>query len=175
MLKLVPVAPEHAELILKWRSGCPESLRTTKNIPLHEQQEFLRQVSSKTSNNYFYMIQTVDGFIGYCGIESIDWVNSRGEISLLLAPEVHGNGYGREVLTRLFEIGFMQLNLENMYGEAYYSNKNLGFWERMVKDYNGLHTNLPMTKYWLGTYWSSYYFTFNKTMAMRAVRLGNGS
>ena len=167
-----PISPKHAELILQWRSSCPEALRTPKSISLAEQTKWLEEISSKKSNTYFWMIKNAEGYVGYCGIENIQWTNSLGEISLLVAPGFQGQGIGRSALTFMFETAFMELNLENLFGECYFCNKNVDFWEKMIKNYNGLKTNLPMRKYWLGSYWSSLYFTFNKTMSLRAVRLG---
>ncbi|MDD5220903.1 MAG: GNAT family N-acetyltransferase, partial [Candidatus Bipolaricaulis sp.] len=62
-------------------------------------------------------------FIGMVGLENIEWENRRAEISIIINPEYKGKGYGTEAVGLLLEQGFMYLNLENIWGECYKSNK----------------------------------------------------
>ena len=155
--------------ILMWRSTCPEALRTSRELTIENQLDFYDNVVSNRNSNARWwgihedVLKNKDTiFIGYCAVENISWENRNGEISLLIDPQYHGKGYGQQAIEELLVRGFNQLNLENIYGEAYTCNSAISFWEKIIKQYNGTKTILPNRKYFNGDYYDAIYFNFNK-------------
>jgi RimJ/RimL family protein N-acetyltransferase len=163
------------ELILKWRSTCPEALRTTFSLTLENQLDFYNNVVANRNSNARWWGIYIDKLfsdemnsgieellIGYCAIENISWENRNGEISLLIDPQYHGKGYGKQAVEILLDKGFNFLNLDNIYGECYFSNHAISFWEKIIKQYNGSDAILPNRKYFNGQYYNALYFSINK-------------
>jgi len=100
--------------------------------------------------------------MGYGGIENIRWEDRQGEISILIAPQYRGKGYGAEGVELILNQAFMYMNLDRIYGECFHSSIAVEFWIKMVAEYRGFQTSLPDRKYFNGTYWSSFYFMFSK-------------
>lgn len=102
-------------------------------------------------------------FIGMCGIENISWENRLAEISIILDTEYSMDKYGEEALKLLFNEGFMNMGLENIYTEVYGCSRHFNFWFDINTKYNKNRLiELPNRKYWMGKYWSSYYININK-------------
>jgi RimJ/RimL family protein N-acetyltransferase len=159
-------------LILKWRSKCPESLRTNKELTIENQLDFYDNViSNKNSNARWWGIEVNYVLVGYCAIENTSWENRNGEISLLIDPEYHDKGYGKEAIKILLDKGFNQLNLNNIYGEVYLCNSAVSFWEKIIKQYNGTKSIMPNRKYWNGQYYDAIYFNFEKGDYLRCLKL----
>jgi RimJ/RimL family protein N-acetyltransferase len=159
------------ELIIKWRSTCPEALRTTFPLTLENQLDFYNNtVINKNSNARWWGIEE-NILIGYCAIENISWENRNGEISLLIDPQYHEKGYGREAVKMLLNKGFNQLNLDNIYGECYQCSPAVSFWEKIIRQYNGTKSILPNRKYWSGQYYDAIYFNFTKEVVNNCLKL----
>jgi RimJ/RimL family protein N-acetyltransferase len=99
--------------------------------------------------------------VGYCGIDNIQWENRLGEIALTIGNKYISFGYGKIALNLLLTEGFNNLNLLNIYGECYFCNPKIGFWEKYAKEHNAYITELPERKYFNGDYYNSLYFNFN--------------
>lgn len=63
--------------------------------------------------------------IGCAGLTSIDYLNSRAEFSLYIAPEHQKKGFGKKALKTLFSYGFGQLNMNSIWGETFQGNPAL--------------------------------------------------
>jgi diamine N-acetyltransferase len=63
-----------------------------------------------------------NGFVGVCGLTSIDRHNQSAEFSLYIAPEYHRRGYARNALTLLLLHGFWDYNLNRIWGESFDGN-----------------------------------------------------
>ena len=101
--------------------------------------------------------------IGYGGLENIQWENRLAEISILIAPEYRGKGYGAEAVAGILGRGFGQLNLYGIWGECYTCSNAVRFWERQIAKHGGSSCTLPgHRKYWGGAYWPSLYFYFQR-------------
>ncbi len=174
---LKPLSLDDMETIRIWRNGCRETLRTPYMLTREMQEDYYHKVicdrNSTTRYWGFWMrctgtgpgqgeVTTYETFIGYGGIEHIEWENSRGEISLLIGPTHRGKGYGAKAVQSILNEAFYHLGLHRVYGECYYSTTAVCFWQKMVEKYEAFWHPLPDTKYHQGTYWDSYYFVFKK-------------
>jgi RimJ/RimL family protein N-acetyltransferase len=175
MLEFRPLTESDMETIRVWRHCFMETLRTPYMLTQEQQNDYYQTVicnrDSKTRYWAFYAeIPEFDEedlygrkgtLIGYGGIEAIEWENRRGEISVLIGPEFHGKGFGRQAVEQILAEAFGGLNLETVHGECYYSGA-VDFWTKILEDKKAYFTRLPKTKYYRGKYWDSLYFTFFK-------------
>ncbi len=159
-MTLAPLSIDDMETIRRWRNAVPETLRTPYMLTREMQDDYYRTVicDRRGTTRYWGLIRD-NVFLGYGGIENIHSENRNGEMSLLIAPDERGKGYGAEAVELILEQAFYRLNLEHIYGECYMCGPYL-FWEKMVAKYAGDETVLPRRKYWDGMYYHSYYFTF---------------
>lgn len=65
------------------------------------------------------------GPVGVCGLTSIDRVNQSAEFSLYIAPEFRKRGFARDALKTLIRHGFMDHNLNRIWGEVFSGNPAL--------------------------------------------------
>ena len=102
-------------------------------------------------------------FIGYGGVENIQFENGIGELSLLVFEQYRKKGYGKEAVSMFLDNAFNYLGLKNVYLECYYCNKSgIAFWEKILAKYNGYKTILPNRKYYAGDYHDSLYGNISK-------------
>lgn len=59
---------------------------------------------------------------GVCGITDIDRINQRAEFSLYISPEHQRKGYAKSALKTLLSHGFMNQNLNVIWGETFDGN-----------------------------------------------------
>jgi RimJ/RimL family protein N-acetyltransferase len=162
------------EKIRQWRNQIPETLRTPFKNTYEQQLDFYTNVLCNKSSPHKYwgiFINTepsvktswqMNKLIGMGGITNIQWENGLGEISLILGAEFTGKGFGNQALKLLLDMGFNQLRLNNIFGECYKCNKNIGFWKKQIAKYNATAVILPARKYYNGEYYDSLYFNFNE-------------
>jgi RimJ/RimL family protein N-acetyltransferase len=60
--------------------------------------------------------------LGVCGLTDIDRVNQRAEFSLYIDPEMQRQGYAKAALKTLLSHGFMNQNLNVIWGETFEGN-----------------------------------------------------
>lgn len=162
-IALKPLTEYDSEQIRTWRNDCLYALRTPYSLTAEQQENWYAGVVCDRDARSRYMgVYLGNTLIGYGGIENIEWENSRGEISLLIDPEKHGKGYGSLAAELFLYLGFNNLNLNSIYGEAYLCNPGYKFWERLVDKYKGVKGCLPETKYWAGSYYDSLHFTIRR-------------
>jgi RimJ/RimL family protein N-acetyltransferase len=150
---------EDVERIRKWRNHEPETLRTPYMLTKEMQKEWYLNTICKRESRTRYFAFYWDGELrGYGGIENILWEVRTGEISILIAKQYQGMGYGKEAIIKILDYGFNNLNLNFIWGECYYCSKAVGFWKHILSPYKPIETNLPNRKYWNGKYYDSYYF-----------------
>lgn len=151
---------EDAEQIRKWRNQELDSLRTP--YPLTEDQQldwYESVVNNRNANARWWAVY--DGtLLGYAGIQHIDWINSHGEISLLIAPQQQGKGYGREAAAMVLKEAFHKLNLNMVWGESY--PKSARFWEWVSVRWRGKHVMLPDRLFQNGQYHWTMYFSITR-------------
>jgi hypothetical protein len=166
------------DVIRRWKNDLPEALRTPSRLTYEQQLNFYNEVvCNRTSKHKYCGIyikkhacsDPADGesyfnntLIGMGGIVNIEFENGIGEIYLMLGPDFIGKGFGSKALKLLLDMGFNQLRLNNIFGECYKCNKNIGFWKHQITKYNATAVILPARKYYNGEYYDSLYFNFNE-------------
>jgi RimJ/RimL family protein N-acetyltransferase len=153
---------EDMEPIRKWRNASLDTLRTPFELTKEMQEDWYHgEICNRASRSRFWAIEDSNGvLIGYGGIENIQWENSIGEISLLIAPGVRGQGYGYMAAYKILERAFSQLNLKTVYAEVYESNPAIKFWDKVFFD--DYKTKLPNRKYINGLWHDSRYYSRSK-------------
>lgn len=186
---LKPLSPEDMETVRIWREQVGETLRTPYMLTKEMQEEYYYEVICNRESHTRYwglwievslkefqkyhpeihyspIIDRIPAkermFIGYGGIENIEWENRRGEISLLIGPDYRRKGYGKEAVWLFLDQAFNYLNLHTVYGEVYHCSDAFEFWKRMIWDFKGSGQTMHDRKYWNNAYWMSTYFTFYK-------------
>lgn len=163
---------EDMEPIREWRNRCLDTLRTS--FPLTKEQQikwYETEICDRKSNSRFFAVDIIiiehspiDTYkqkmmIGYGGIENIQWENSIGEISLLINPDEHRNGYGISAAKKLISVAFDKLGLMTVYAECYNNNPAIDFWKKVFDGFYS--TRLPSKKYSNGVYYDSTYFSMS--------------
>ena len=163
-VRLTCPSVEDAEKVRLWRNQDLAPYRTAHYITKEQQEQFYRDhICSRDSNSRWWSVvkKVYDKeLIGLTGLVGIEWENSTAEISLIMAPDIRGQGYGEQALGLLLDEGFGNMGLATIYGECYKCNPATGFWERMVEKYKGYKTILPRRKRWQGKLYDSIHFSF---------------
>jgi RimJ/RimL family protein N-acetyltransferase len=154
---------EDLEMVRRWRNQCLEALRTPYALTEEQQQRFYDDViCNRNARARFWGVYADGEFIGMAGLENIEWENRCGEISIILDPNYHSKGYGKQAVEMLLIMGFNYLGLETIYGECYGCNPVRGFWENIIDKYGGDTARLPNRKFWKGELWDALYFSFDR-------------
>lgn len=144
---LLPIKSLALPTMMFWRNNplIRQWCRQTSLIDELEQQKWFEKQSSDPTIKMFLVsykdIQAVDDnarqidFLscGVCGLTSIDQINQRAEFSLYLEPRSQGKGFGKNALITLLTHGFLDLNLNVIWGETFDGNpaakmfENIGF------------------------------------------------
>lgn len=167
MVKLDCLTERDVQKVRIWRNIVLETLRTPYFLTQSMQENFYKNVVCNPSSNCrFFAVRgqyDVD-LIGMIGLTNIQWENRNAEISIIIDPEKRKKGFGSIAIDLLFDVGFYNLNLHMIYGEAYKTNHhNISFWEGIIKKYDGYSTILPERKYYDGRYYNSIYFSITKS------------
>lgn len=100
-------------------------------LTLKDEQQFIHGITSG-QDNYCFAIETLDtgAYIGGCGINWLDWKNSRAMIGIFIGPaEFQGRGYGTDAMHVLISFIFNEMNIRKIKLLVYAFN------ERAVKCY----------------------------------------
>ena len=163
-----------------WRNQLMAAWRTPYMLTEKMQQEFYENVISDRRANLRYwgfhvdkpvrreiaihnnLVEYGDTFVGYGGIENICWEARTGEISILIDPDLRGNGYGEAALRLILDQAFNVLNLDVVHAECYLCNDSIKWWRRMGAKYDAEVCALPHRKYWGGKRWGAEFFYFER-------------
>lgn len=146
------------EYIRKEKNKIKGSWRTSFSLTKEMQEDYYKNVvSNRNSNNRIFGIASGNVLVGTTGISHIEWENKLGEITMFVMET--GKGYGKMALKLILDYAFLELNLENVFGECYECNPSIEFWKKSKITYA---TKLPNRKYYNGKYWDSMYFNYNK-------------
>lgn len=154
---------------LDWREEELSGLRTSQFILDIEQEKFYESLHKRKDIILFSIVKEGKcgddlanmqhpGVIGIGGFVNINQSNRNAEISLIVNPIHRTLGYGNACLRVLLNYAFNIMNIKNVYGEVYFSNKHFPFWKKFIDKYNLFSTTLPERKYFNGTYYDSLYF-----------------
>lgn len=76
-------------------------------------------------------------YLGVCGLTDIDMTNSRAEFSLYISRDKQRKGYAEAALKTLFCHGFMNLNLNQIWGETFDENPAIDLFKKIGMHYDG--------------------------------------
>jgi len=123
------IQPEDAEEIRCWRNEQMSALRQSRALSKEDQvayfNDVVRHEFNQTSPRQVLVRFCLDEkLIGYGGIVHLDWENSRGEVSFLLATQrtLNPQAYQRELgvfFNLIKRLGFCELGLNKLTTEAY--------------------------------------------------------
>ena len=159
---LTVLTKDQCEQIRQWRNQNISRYRTSFLLTKEMQEDFYKDVICNKNSKHRYWAIIEFQFLGIVGLTDISLENRNAEISLVINPEERKQNYGEQALELIFEEGFNKINLDNIYGECYYCNEAIKFWEKMILKYDAIEANLQNRKYWNGQYYNSLYFNFNK-------------
>lgn len=74
---------------------------------------------------------TTRALVGVCGLTSVDLVNRRAELSMYIDPDQSGSGYGKAAFEALFQFGFDDLGLYQIWCECFDENPVIGLLEKL--------------------------------------------
>jgi RimJ/RimL family protein N-acetyltransferase len=153
----------------EWRNRARPTLRTPTMTQPQNQEQWYKSLDPN-QHRYWGMypwVEAREGLVAFGGLTNISWENRSAEISLIVDPDLHRQGYGTESVGLLLDEGFYKMNLEVIYGEVYECNPNLAFWRKVVADcddrqWQARTATLPDRKYWNGAYYNSLYFSIRR-------------
>jgi RimJ/RimL family protein N-acetyltransferase len=172
-MRLETLTLKDCQTVRVWRNESLETLRTARRLSVEEQCRFYQEVvSNPHSPHRYWAIYTdvpdlpgvLDGarFLGMGGLTYISWENRLAEISLILDPDLRGQGLGEKAVDLLLEEGFARMGLKTVCGECYHCNTaGADFWEKITERYGGTLATLPNRKFWKGRFWGSMYFSID--------------
>ena len=149
MIKLEKMSAKQPELnlIAEWRNQSLIGLRSNDLTAMGISQE--RWVNSLSASEKYYFIYIpknpnvnykvlgwdkraveIKHFIGYCGLDKIDPINRTTEMGLLINPQYHKQGYGKEAVKQLLQMAFTDFNLNCVFIEVLMSTRNWDFWKK---------------------------------------------
>lgn len=163
-LYLDALTAEDCETVRVWRNLDRSHLRTPFPIPALMQQEFYRNVANdRHSPHRYYAVRKAPQanggeLLGMVGLTNLSWENGTAEISLIVRPDMKRRGVGTETVRLVLVEAFLRYGLRNVFGEVYFGNDAVEFWEKLVERYDGYRTWLPCRKFWNGVSSDSLYF-----------------
>ena len=172
-MELAELTKEQCEIVRQWRNQDISIYKTSFLLTKEMQEKFYEDViCNRNSDCRFWGVHNDCGdlqpekeclhFVGMVGLTSISLENRNAELSIVIDRGLRKQSLGEKALNLLLGKGFNELNLDNIYGECYWSNSAIKFWNKMILKYNAKEVTLPARKYWDGLYYNSLYFTFNK-------------
>jgi RimJ/RimL family protein N-acetyltransferase len=162
-MKLAALTLEQCEQVRQWRNQDISMYRTPYLFTEDMQADFYRSVvCNRLSVHRYYAIMDGKTFIGMAGLVGISWENRSAEISLVLSPFSRGAGNGAKAVELILDEAFNNLNIENVYGECYFSSPAMGFWKKIVDKLFAEFCIMPKRKFHGGKYHDSLYFNINR-------------
>lgn len=162
-MRLAPLSEEECIVVGEWRNAARETLRTTTLSTPDSQQRFYRDVVLNPSSPHRYWALRRHDFVGMAGLTDISWENGSAEISLIINPAYSKLGNGRIAFGLILSEAFERMRLSTVYGECYFCNPAVEFWQKVVKEHGGFKTVLPRRKFWDGELFGSLYFSIGGT------------
>ena len=194
-MKLKVLSLEDVEQARIWRNECLEALRTSFPLTKEMQSDFYKNIIcdrnakhrfwgihekvkipyTETIKHYGFDehkndIYEAERLIGMTGLENIELENRRAEISIILDNQYRGMGNGIKAVELLLDKGFNHMNLDNIYGEVYFCNEAVAFWEKIINTYRATSTLKRNTKYYAGGYWDSLWFNIERDKYREVVK-----
>jgi RimJ/RimL family protein N-acetyltransferase len=133
-VKLIALDKEEHELITyKWRNNFEiwKWCRQNDLLIYDNHSEWFDRIRKDPTIKMYGIETETNEIIGVCGLTDIDRINQRAEFSLYIAPEIQRMGYGRKALKTLFSHGFLNQNLNLIWGETFDQNPALSLFKSL--------------------------------------------
>jgi RimJ/RimL family protein N-acetyltransferase len=182
-MELTVLTKQDCEQVRQWRNENLSIWRTPYLLTESMQSDWYdNDVNNRDSKNRWWGVRDIfqiergtsafgiNKFIGMVGLVGISLENRIAEFTIIINPTLSKRGYGTKALLRLLDKGFNEINLENIYSEAYTCNPNIEFWNKILERTGAYKTYLPDRKYWQSSYYQSLYFNFTKKDFKNYVR-----
>lgn len=124
LVKLGPLFESQLNKMFNWRNNplIYNWCRQFEPITETQHHDWFERIQHDPSVK-MYGIYNDGILVGVCGLTSIDYINSRAEFSLYVAPTEFGSGYGERGLRCLLDHAFGVLNLNCVWGESFEGNR----------------------------------------------------
>lgn len=117
--------------LVRWRNDdrVRYNLRDVFDNTISGQEDWIKHVTKDKTCIYYFIWDAIENkAVGYCGLDKIHIANRTAEISLLVDPDRHGRGIGKEAVNKLLWVAFKRFNLNLVYAETYFNSE---FWEKV--------------------------------------------
>lgn len=125
--------PEHIEWLRRQRNrpSLMRYFRQQKPITGREQKYWWKNLNKK--NAALFIISVENKWIGYVGLNPIDWRHKHAEFGIFIVPEAQSGGYGGRALRFLLRYGFGKLGLHKIYSDVidYPKENRFKFYRRL--------------------------------------------
>lgn len=132
--------------------------RQTGLIMEANQQKWFEKIAFDNSIQMFGVHDNLS-LIGVVGLTDIDYIHSKAEFSIYIAPKYQGKGHGESALKCLFDFGFKDMGLNRIWGETYQGNIGLKLYPKLGFKQEG---HLKKTYYKKGEFVDSFIFAILK-------------
>jgi RimJ/RimL family protein N-acetyltransferase len=128
----------HIDLIYKWRNNYKNIWKWCRQSDILEPIKHEKWFETISADPTIEMYGIYDGhLIGVCGLTDINRLVQRAEFSLYIAPEYQGKGHAQPALQTLFSHGFMNHNLNLIWGETFEGNHAQEIFIKIGMKYEG--------------------------------------
>jgi RimJ/RimL family protein N-acetyltransferase len=94
-------------------------------------EDWYQKQASDSSIKMYSVFGPDDKLVGCAGLTSIDLTNRRAEFSLYVDPNTQRDGLGTKTLKTLVLHGFLNLGLNNIWGESFEGNPAISLFEKL--------------------------------------------
>ena len=117
-----PLSVDHS-ILVEWRNASREFFFDNRIISYESHMEWWKGVK-QNPNQFFWVIQTPSAPVGTISLK-IDPIHHHGEVlSLMIAPEYRGQGWGRAGWQQLLKFGFETLGLNRIFCDILADNES---------------------------------------------------
>ncbi len=109
---------------IKWRNNYKiwKWCRQNDELIYDNHLEWFDKIRKDPTIKMYSILDLDETYVGVCGLTDIDRVNQRAEFSLYIAPDFQRSGYATSALRTLLSHGFMNQNLNVIWGETFEGN-----------------------------------------------------
>ena len=129
LVRLRAYRKEDAQIALEYLNDRDVKRNLTPGIPFPltlEDEEKWIESNTALKDTYSFAIETIEDkkYLGGCGINDIDWKNSKTTIGLFIGDkEYWSKGYGTDTMNILIKFIFEQMNINKIKLNVYSFNK----------------------------------------------------